>query len=70
MENCPACGSPHDYCLGHGPIGDPRGRAILELHDNDTHTLCHTNAGCKPVDRTAELGDRLWADLIAPLGLS
>lgn len=27
---CPACGEESDYCLGHGPIGDPAGAAILD----------------------------------------
>lgn len=42
---CPACADPVDYCLGHGPIGDPVGSAILELHDSDDHSRCHPD-GC------------------------
>jgi hypothetical protein len=44
-EACPACGEPIDYCQGHGEIGDPIGRAILERHDDGDHSLCHP-AGC------------------------
>lgn len=29
-SRCPACGEPIDWCRGHGEIGDPEGRAILE----------------------------------------
>lgn len=42
---CPACGSPADYCQGHGEIGDPAGFAILEAHDADDHDGCHPD-GC------------------------
>lgn len=38
---CPACGSPIDYCQGHGPIGDVVGASILERHDNGDHSSCH-----------------------------
>lgn len=44
-ERCPACGSPIDYCQGHGDIGDPFGAMILEAHDDGDHTQCHTD-GC------------------------
>ena len=44
-ERCPACGSPIDYCQGHGDIGDPFGAMILEAHDYGDHTQCHTD-GC------------------------
>lgn len=40
MVKCPACGEPIDYCLGHGAIGDPVGRAILDAHDEGRHDLC------------------------------
>lgn len=43
---CPACGSPIDYCQGHGEIGDPAGHAVLVAHDNDDHTQCHPDADC------------------------
>lgn len=45
VSACPACGSPIDYCQGHGEIGDPAGFAILEAHDNDDHSECHPD-GC------------------------
>lgn len=41
---CVACGTVIDYCQGHGTIGDPEGRAILDAHDNDDHTTCHPDA--------------------------
>lgn len=44
---CPACGSPIDYCIGHGEIGDPRGNRILENHDYGDHTNCHPHSDCK-----------------------
>jgi hypothetical protein len=43
---CPACGNPIDYCQGHGEVGDPAGRAILDAHDNDDHSGCHPD-GCE-----------------------
>jgi hypothetical protein len=43
---CPACGSPIDYCQGHGPIGDPHGAFILASHDLGEHEYCHP-AGCE-----------------------
>lgn len=42
---CPACGDPIDYCQGHGEIGDPAGRAILDAHDDGDHSQCHPE-GC------------------------
>lgn len=42
---CPACGSPIDYCQGHGEIGDPLGADILKLHDLGQHQDCHP-VGC------------------------
>lgn len=45
VSACPACGSPIDYCQGHGEIGDPAGWAVLHMHDNDEHAHCHP-AGC------------------------
>jgi len=40
FARCPACGDPHDYCQGHGEIGDPDGRAIVDAHDDGEHTNC------------------------------
>jgi hypothetical protein len=48
---CPACGDVIDYCQGHGEIGDPAGRAILDSHDVGDHTQCHPD-GC---DDAAEI---------------
>lgn len=45
VSRCPACGSPMDYCQGHGEIGDPAGWAVLEAHDEGDHTQCHPE-GC------------------------
>jgi len=45
ISYCPACGSPIDYCQGHGEIGDPAGRAILRDHDHGYHSHCHPD-GC------------------------
>lgn len=45
ISRCPACGDPIDYCQGHGEIGDPAGRAILDAHDEGDHTQCHPD-GC------------------------
>lgn len=42
---CPACGSPIDYCQGHGPSGDPAGYAVLEAHDAGDHSGCDPE-GC------------------------
>lgn len=44
---CPACGDVIDYCQGHGEIGDPAGRAILDAHDDGDHTGCHELADCQ-----------------------
>lgn len=38
---CPACGSPIDYCQGHGDIGDSIGAEILRYHDSGNHSHCH-----------------------------
>lgn len=43
--SCPACGSPIDYCQGHGEIGDPGGFAILQAHDSGDHSDCDPE-GC------------------------
>ena len=43
---CPACGSPLSFCQGHGEIGDPDGRAILDAHDDGYHGDCDP-AGCE-----------------------
>jgi hypothetical protein len=45
MPACPACGSPIDFCQGHGEMGDPGGRAILDAHDAGDHSSCHPD-GC------------------------
>lgn len=61
---CPACGSPIDYCPGHGAIGDPVGHAILVLHDDDDeHSMCHPAADCQqailsPVPVPVKVRDR------------
>jgi len=47
---CPACGDPIDYCQGHGEIGDPAGRAILDAHDAGDHSGCHPE-GCEEAPR-------------------
>ena len=44
--HCPACGDTFDYCQGHGTIGDPAGRKVLDQHDNDNHVDCHPAADC------------------------
>jgi hypothetical protein len=44
---CPVCGSPIDYCQGHGKIGDPNGALILRLHDRDDHSHCHPDSDCR-----------------------
>lgn len=46
VYTCPACGEPADYCQGHGEIGDPLGRAILDAHDDDVHEHCHWRSDC------------------------
>lgn len=53
-ETCPACGSPVDYCLGHGEIGDPRGAAVLEAHDFGEHSTCHASSYCRDQDGEPE----------------
>lgn len=44
-SSCPACGSPMDYCQGHGPMGDPAGFDVLIAHDEGNHYGCHPD-GC------------------------
>ena len=44
LSRCVACGDVIDYCQGHGAIGDPAGRAILDAHDADDHENCHIAA--------------------------
>ena len=45
---CPACGDHIEYCLGHGPIGDPVGNHILYCHDElDQHHNCHPASDCR-----------------------
>jgi hypothetical protein len=53
VSSCPACGSPIDYCQGHGPSGDPDGFAILVAHDNDDHSNCHPD-GCEVARQNEE----------------
>ena len=50
ISRCPACGEPIDYCQGHGEIGDPEGRAALDLHDLGDHGYCHPD-GCEEAAR-------------------
>lgn len=57
---CPACGSPIDYCQGHGKTGDPAGAAILAQHDDGWHFECHP-AGC---DRAASLWNADYDDAV------
>lgn len=47
---CPACGNPIDYCQGHGPMGDSQNYAILQLHDDDIHHMCHASSDCNYQD--------------------
>lgn len=49
VSHCPACGEPSDYCLGHGPMGDAQGYAILALHDDGVHSMCHRFSDCREV---------------------
>lgn len=42
---CPVCGSPIDFCQGHGEVGDPNGFRILQKHDADDHSECDED-GC------------------------
>lgn len=44
---CPACGDHIDYCQGHGPMGDPQGYAVIRLHDDGIHSLCHHASDCR-----------------------
>jgi hypothetical protein len=50
LSRCPACGDVIDYCQGHGEIGDPAGRAILDAHDDGDHSGCNP-AGCEEAPR-------------------
>ncbi len=43
---CPACGSPIDYCQGHGS-DDLDAHEIFLMHDEDDHTRCHDEAECE-----------------------
>lgn len=45
VSRCPVCGSPIDYCQGHGEMGDPWGYAILQAHDDGDHSQCDPE-GC------------------------
>lgn len=49
FDSCPACGSPIDYCQGHGEMGDPVGAAVLAAHDDGDHSDCHPD-GCDVAD--------------------
>jgi hypothetical protein len=49
-SRCPACGDPIDFCLGHGPLGDPAGASILDRHDGDDHSRCNPD-GCDEAGR-------------------
>jgi hypothetical protein len=74
IGRCPACGDLIDYCQGHGTIGDPRGAAILESHDNGEHRDCHPD-GCDdaklierreyglPIPAQNAVEAVLWADI-------
>lgn len=44
VSMCPACGSVIDYCQGHGEMGDPAGRAVLDAHEQGDHSTCHPDA--------------------------
>jgi len=48
---CPACNQPHDYCSGHGQIGDPVGFEVLRRHDADDHEDCGSMADCRIGER-------------------
>lgn len=48
---CPACGNPASFCPGHGDIGDPDGRAILDAHDDGDHSRCYDGPGADPACR-------------------
>lgn len=52
VEGCPVCGSPIDYCPGHGEISDPTGHAILNDHDHGNHRRCDPY-GCDYADQTS-----------------
>jgi hypothetical protein len=41
---CVVCGDPHDYCQGHGVIGDPIGHRIQLQHDEGDHSECFAKA--------------------------
>lgn len=40
---CPACGDTPDRCQGHGEMGDPYGRLVLDKHDAGDHSACVIN---------------------------
>jgi len=44
---CPACGDHVDYCQGHGPMGDPQNYAVIRLHEDGVHSMCHPLADCE-----------------------
>jgi len=46
ITRCPACGDVDDFCQGHGELGDPVGRQILDQHDEGDHTSCNP-IGCE-----------------------
>lgn len=58
---CPACGEFIDYCPGHGEIGDPAGRAILDAHDDGDHAQCHPR-GCDDATHKRERFASIWPD--------
>ena len=68
VSRCPACGDVSDYCQGHGEIGDPNGRAIIDKHDEGYHWDCHPQADCRSMPRgfTFPNGDTL---IVEPMGV-
>lgn len=62
LSRCPACGDVIDYCRGHGAIGDPAGRAILDAHDAGDHAECHPDGceGAHPKGCACEACDPLY----------
>lgn len=59
---CPACGAHIDHCIGHGEIGDPNGRQILDMHDEGDHSACHEDADCQDDQGTSmsDLANPEW----------